>query len=298
MNKEAYMKEVFEILKQYDLDKQSKRVIYDQVNEVISQMDESNLINPHDFVNELFELNDLDPKFKKSYTSFSVTKTIIGIAFILLGFGVIFDFNDNVIIIVVISLVYLSMALKTIFSKKLYSFLFISILYGYYLSTTSYFVDMIGLPPLWQTLLAYFLVVIGLNIITNGMNKNVKKYKSKYQNKAYSSKTIDKENIHIVNKLSSTNVTFTDDVISFIQVDNSLGSTMIDLKNFQYNAGNLTINVANNLGAVEIQVSPDTMIVNSMSNTMGSVDTIVTNNRLPNTIYLIGDNKMGSVSAK
>lgn len=300
-----YRKYVLELLKNYKLTKAEKALIAEQIFEVVSELDEENLPDEHEFLMEIFDLNDIEPKVKTNRASFSLFRVLIGLFIIVIGIflGLGLDFNQSFINILLIFEI--GIFIFTALNRRISGSLFWLLVILYTFNSEA---NLFELVPFYIAFISFLLINFGFRIIFLRKNKRhqfnhhhghsfqSQKLKDSFNNTFESSKFQENENFYIINKFNNHEMTLYDESISYIDIENSYGNCEIDLRTFTFPLGSLTININNYMGNCVIIIDRNTRVLETMSNSMGNIECPKGGDE--KTVYLMGSNKFGNLEVK
>lgn len=314
MNKK-YKQLVVEEISMYGLKKKDRALIFQQAFEVIDAIDaDANdvLGTVEDFVVELLELNELTSTKKslgniKSSSKKSGAKIAFGLALMVLAISMLVDLPglfgiDYVMIIALIFAI-------ALFYRKHY--MMGATFGGVFVYQVMDVYTSIELPNFWLSIFAVWLFVGGFSMVflnkkihthkhnrTKGSEEYINRHTHNHSHNNSNAKRVDRESIFVKNVMSSTTVAKIDDEITYIDVENTLGATTIDLSNFTYQEHQITVNCNNHLGDTTIFIGSNVRVIDSTNSHAASTDVTYSDSDGENILYLTGENNLGSVCVK
>lgn len=303
MNKHEYMELVLNKLKQYKLNRKQRSLLYEQIMEVVEQMDVSELPPANELIAEISELNNLNLNLNKGgFKKVSPIKLAFGLTLILLGVSQLFAV-ENTIITTGLFLILELTIFVTLVRNRHYAFSSLALIAAVY-TVDSYFEFGIfnQYINIWGVLWSVAFVILGIKILMPKRGGGqVKKFNNQHQYTGQyfqSDRKYGQDNIYIVNNLNSTNTVLTDEKITYVEIENNLGDVNLNLSKFQYVNGDITVNIDNQLGSVSISVAADTRVIDAISKNLASTNVPHSDLEKTNTIYLTGTNNLGDVTVR
>lgn len=300
-------KEVHENLKQYKLTKEQRAIFYQQIQDVVEQMDEEQMDDEFlkDLINDIFAYNDIEKIVQKEKGSFNYENIFWGLFLIFISILIILEFNIWLIINILVIPLMLYFLIKRWFLLALLSFYLI----------LDFIIGMPGISVGLGLIIAY----IGFKILFAKKNKRVRfermnlakkhaehinaKYNAYYtkEDKEKMREKIDNEVLFINNNYGGTNMELTDENIGYINLQNKCGGIELDLKSFQFPKGDLVININNTLGGGTIYINDETEVkfmIDSKFGGVGNKHYYSTKNIIKHKVYIQGENRFGGLDIK
>ncbi|MGL4590150.1 MAG: hypothetical protein ACRCUP_07925 [Mycoplasmatales bacterium] len=373
-NKEDFLRDVLKELRYYKLKANDKKNIVAQITDIVDQINENEINSfgsPREFLNDLFELNNLNPRRHNPKYGKKISDVLFRLAFgfLFLGFGLNFVMELNIKIIWMIFL--FIFAIASFFREKI--FIGIIALGGaFFILSKQFFLARFDAQNLLSVVLAAIFITIAVKILFG--NKKTKKrskfsndfssydsfedenwskekvyskvsddltdqinqeqfermnaYKYEYEYKYNGEKNYEyyhgdkyqkyeeeippngswqtrfsefknyenNETLKLNCKFTGMRKKLTTEIVKCLEITNVCGAVYVDLTEFTFPKGDLSVSLRNTLGGIQVYCNQDTNVVFlQIDNTLGGIENKVQNPQAKNTIYVMGLNELSGI---
>lgn len=274
---------------EYKLTRKQKALVYKQLTDVVEELEE--VIDEQrieEIIIDIFEFNNIQIEYKRKKKAL-VGSILGGLYLITIAVLLIFNLTNYINIVSAICLM-----CWMIYKRHFLLSLCLALYIGSKIFTD---IQYLNFPTaLLVVILLYFGVKLLLPSTKRKFSFSDGEKDRHYKRRKDFAGSGEDEILFLTNTFGGIDLNFTTEQISYISLDNKFGGAELDFSQFDFNQGDVVLNVENKFGGLTVYVNEQTYVSLLVVSKYGAgTNNSLTNSTKENKIYIQGDNTFGGI---